>query len=53
MIKIRKNSKPRVWSFFGSGGANDFIGDLTFYREEVKAYFPGCRIVGNCVLLPA
>ena len=52
MIKVRKNSKSRVWFFYGSGGGNDYLGDFTFYREEVKAYFPGCRIVKSFVYLP-
>jgi|LakMenE01Jun11ns_1017448.scaffolds.fasta_scaffold5433966_1 hypothetical protein len=50
-VKIRKNSKPRVWTFYGEAGANVFLGDLTYYKEEVLAFFPGCRIVGSCVFL--
>lgn len=51
-MKIRKGSKIKTWSIYASGGANgEFIADLTFYREEIKAFFPGCRIVGNAVFL--
>lgn len=51
MMKIRKNSKVQTWEIYGSGGANEYLGSFTFYREEVKAFFPGCRIVKRCVFL--
>jgi len=42
MIKLRKNSKSKVWNIFAANG--DHLGEFTFHTSEVKAYFPGCRI---------
>jgi len=48
-MKTRKNSKVKVWYIIASTG--DAIGQFSFYREEIKAYFPGSRIVKNRVYL--
>lgn len=48
-MKTRKNSKERTWRIIASTG--DVIGDFTFYREEIKSYFPDCRIVKDRVYL--
>jgi len=48
-MKPRKNSKVKVWYIYASTG--DEIGQFSFYREEIKAYFPGSRIVKNRVYL--
>lgn len=49
MVKIRKNSKAKVWSVYTAN--NEFIGEFTFHLQEVKAYFPGCRILKHTVTL--
>lgn len=49
MIKVRKNSKAKVWSLYTS--SNEFLGEYTFHLQEVKAYFPGCRIIKHTVTL--
>jgi len=49
MTKIRKNSKAKVWSVYTA--KNEFLGEYTFHLQEVKAYFPGCRIVKHTVTL--
>ncbi len=48
-IKVRKNAKVRVWYIIASNGED--LGQYSFYREEVKAYFPNCTIKGDKVLL--
>ncbi len=48
-MKTSKNSKVKVWYIIASTG--DLIGEFSFYREEIKAYFPSCRIVKDKVYL--
>jgi hypothetical protein len=50
MIKVRKNSKIKVWNIYAFDGEN--LGTYSFHTQEVKAYFPGCTIKGNNVYLP-
>ncbi len=50
MIKRKKNSKIKTWQFYAYNG--EFIAELSFYTEEVKALFPGAKIVKNKVQLP-
>jgi len=50
MIKVRKNSKIKVWNIYAFDGAS--LGAYSFHTQEVKAYFPGCTIKGNNVYLP-
>ena len=50
MIKVRKNSKIKVWNIYAFDGEN--LGAYSFHTQEVKAYFPGCTIKGNNVYLP-
>lgn len=49
-MKIRKNSKIKMWRFYAYNG--EFLVELSFYTEEVKAFFPGAKIVKNQVQLP-
>mgnify|MGYP003330210099 CR=1 FL=1 len=50
MIKLRKNSKSKVWNFYAYNGES--LGGYNYHTQEVKAYFPGCTIKGNNVYLP-
>ena len=50
MIKIRKNSKVKDWNVYRANGES--LGTYSFHLSEVKAYFPGCRIVKSFVYLP-
>jgi hypothetical protein len=49
MIKLRKNARFKLWNVFASNG--EFLGEFSFCKEEVKAYFPGCTIEKQTVHL--
>ncbi len=48
-IKIRKNSKAKLWNVYTMGGTH--LGRFFFHTAEVKAYFPGCTIRKQDVIL--
>jgi hypothetical protein len=50
MIKIRKNSKAKIWNIYAFNGDN--LGTYSYHLQEVKAYFPGATIKGQDVFLP-
>ncbi len=49
MIKIRKNSKVKIWNVYSFNGES--LGQYSFHVSEVKAYFPGCTIKKQDVFL--
>ncbi len=49
MIKVRKNSKAKLWNVYTISGT--FLGRFCFHSAEVKAYFPGCTIKKQDVFL--
>jgi len=49
MVKIRKNSKLKVWNVYAANGES--LGQFSFYTQEVKTYFPNCRIKKQDVFL--
>ena len=49
MVKIRKNSKVKIWNVYAANGES--LGQYSFHVTEVKAYFPGCTIQKQDVYL--